>query len=186
MKQKAKVLLLTSFNELDCYKAPILSIPEDNDKLVVNPKVIGDLMCELGTPKHLYFINNDEIDTNDAYYNNMLNKVFWNRGQLYDGANNKVIATTNPVLIDKGIDGIPESFIKKYIDKQGNIEEVIIDRTLVAFSSEHPNVVILDEEPKLFTREDVISLIDHFDSYRDFIKSQHESVRDWFNTKYPE
>lgn len=55
-------------NALDAYKAPLTKVYEDGGKLYLNPKEIGEMITELGSPYHLYLLSEDLIVKGDHMF----------------------------------------------------------------------------------------------------------------------
>ena len=133
--ERAKVVMLPAKGMLDAYKTPITEVYEDEGKLYLNKKEIGELITELGSPQHLYIISDDEIKENDYCLNLETNTVFkmHKHGLPTSNRNKKIIATTDTSLLKLRTD-VPEywsdplpqpsqQFIEKYIEEynKGNI-----------------------------------------------------------------
>ena len=137
--ERAKVVMLPAKRMLDAYKTPITEVYEDEGKLYLNKKEIGELITELGSPQHLYIISDDEIKENDYCLNLETNTVFkmHKHGLPTSNRNKKIVATTDTSLnyiehddtvpYPKGVQiRLPQpsqQFITEYIEEynKGNI-----------------------------------------------------------------
>lgn len=83
-------------------------------------------------PQHLYLISDEEIQVGDSWYNSDKNTIqTWNEYTesvfkvLVDLKHlHKIVATTDSSL---NLPLIPQSFIEKYVEVNGKIEEVMIE-----------------------------------------------------------
>jgi hypothetical protein len=79
-------------------------------------------------PQHLYLTSNREIQSGDWVYYKLPLIETWGIGQFFGGnpdkTSLKVEATTDPSL---KLPLIPQLFVKKYVQMQGKIEEVLIE-----------------------------------------------------------
>ena len=131
--ERAKVVMLPAKGILDAYKTPITKVYEDEGKLYLNKKEIGELITELGSPQHLYIISDDEIKENDYCLNLETNTVFkmHKHGLPTSNRNKKIIATTDTsikIFAGKGdicdlyynLPQPSQQFIEKYIEEYNN------------------------------------------------------------------
>lgn len=113
---KVKVLLLNTKNI-----SKLWSYKERN--LYYNQANFNDI--DETIYKHLYLTSNKEIKKNDYF---ICNKTIMQAVRNYDKSENleinKIEATTDKSL---ELPLIPESFIKKYIEKQGQVNEIMIE-----------------------------------------------------------
>ena len=147
--ERAKVVMLPAKGMLDAYKTPITEVYEDEGKLYLNKKEIGELITELGSPQHLCIISDDEIKENDYCLNLETNTVFkmHKHGLPTGNRNKKIIATTDTSLLklrtdvpEYWSDSLPQpsqQFIEKYIEEY-NKGNVITD-VLVEYEQDYTN-----------------------------------------------
>lgn len=142
--KRAQVIMLPSKEMLGAYSSTITKVYEDEGKLYLNPKKLGDLITELGFPQYLYFISDDKIKEGDWYYDLYSKGVFQCRNlkytEEYKRIHKKIIATTDNSLFKlkecpvRGTGSnvkfiLPQpsqQFIEKYIESY-NKGEVIND-----------------------------------------------------------
>jgi hypothetical protein len=177
----------------------ILDVTRTNPKLFSNYNNTQSLR-KYYRFQHLYLVSDDEIKEGDWMFNthhNMISKGPGG-GNHYD---KKIIATTDQSLLytrekDKDFRGaeyerkislpqIPESFVKAYVEAQGNIKEVLVEYTSseeeankvgLSLNAGHrwnlklrPNNTVIIHQAKTYTREEVIDkVLSYFD---DFIES---------------
>jgi hypothetical protein len=116
------------------------------------------------TPQHIYITNDEEIKPNDWYENN---GVIFKADTPFDEGNNpnnsnprvtdfnkKIILTTDPQLIEDGIQAIDDEFLEWFI-KNPSCEEVIVEIDYNKFFkkgnitiSNCYEIIIPKEEPK--------------------------------------
>jgi hypothetical protein len=75
---------------------------------------------------HLYIISDDEIKESDWYLSCISNIIINDNNLKSIEGDKKVIASTDESL---GLPGIPDSFIKKYVEENGKVDEVLIEFT---------------------------------------------------------
>ncbi len=93
------------------------------------------------TEQHLYLTNNEEIKEGDWVYDAYINKIIQLTNELFKIKHTKqykkIIATTDKSLTaweyfeEKRIPQIPDSFIKLFVEAQGNIKEVLVEYEIV-------------------------------------------------------
>lgn len=122
--KEAQVVLLPASSMSESYKAPITKVYEDEGKLYINPKEIGELITELGAPQHLYFTVKDTPQEGDwCLFNNERNMPK-GKGTKYPLQYSdelglpkfvfeKIIITTDKSLIE-GIKKYPNRDIKSF------------------------------------------------------------------------
>lgn len=86
-----------------------------------------------GTNQHLYFVSEREIKADDWFLNDLKEILKTKKEATLKAINSvdigekswfKIEATTDPSL---GLRLIPQSFVEKYVEKQGKIEDVLVD-----------------------------------------------------------
>jgi hypothetical protein len=91
------------------------------------PSESGNGYFGVSFPQHIYFISNRKIKEGDHIHFNVgcaagIRQV--DKEDCNDDCCFKIEATTDPSL---NLPLIPQSFIEKYVEKQGKIDEVMID-----------------------------------------------------------
>lgn len=187
MKKKCKIVRLTSDNESKLRL-------DNNGVLSFEPNIKGLYYNGLEhTYQHLYLVSNEEIKYNDWYIDdtNQIrqsitdDKEYWDVRQDYL----KIIATTDKSLsitesnvsftdrdIQVVLPWIPESFIKAYVESNGEIDEVMVEYSSIPAdrapngwdtyveTTEDNEVIISLPKKKIYTRDEVIKLIKKFNN----------------------
>lgn len=131
-------------------------------KIVLLESPTGTLMLEKditwnipgtfrGTKFHLYFVSDDEIQVGDYYTiydSKAIHKASGMNQNWYNEMCKKVVATTDQSL---NLLEIPDQFINYYLDNNGDVDEVEVNK----YES-----TIFSSSSKLFTREEVVELLE--------------------------
>jgi hypothetical protein len=189
-KLKCKVIILPS-NEIG--NGAIFVDSVDQGCLVINPKntKVNRKDCEY---KHLYLVSDREIKEGDWFINANTEQVDqYNTHSFIEGSmtvdDKKIEASTDSSFNDdikvlnreyvKALNSllpvIPDSFVEKYVNHQGNIEEVYIDMENYFIDDKLPSLgtteyfkaktnpdktcIICPDEKQTFTREEVEAII---------------------------
>lgn len=199
MKKKVMVVMLPT------EKGIIYKGNYTNDLSTIN---LSSIHTEHYTAQHLYFISNDEIRNRDYVimlddFDHVFSTVQQYTAEPEQHINKnhrRVIATTDKSL---NLPLIPESFVSKYVEEQGNIKEVMIDM-YSCFSDDYSkdltyqidtrkdNTVIVSKVKDTYTKEEMINAYNEGASHAVWIwdnmiaSSRHERLekikQDWLNS----
>lgn len=168
---KVKLVMLSSSNKIEL--GNIIKRTNSNIPIqFVNNKLDTDGRLEKLDWKvqHLYFLSDEEIQVGDYYtiYDSQsIHKASGMNQTWYNEMCKKVVATTDTSL---NIPLIPQSFVEKYVEKNGVIDEVMIEM-VQCFSFEKgkrnlpkirkDNTVIVSKVKNTWTRDEVIDLLNN-------------------------
>ena len=113
---------------------------------------------------HLYFISDEKIQIGDYYtiYDSMsIHKAGGMNQQWYNEMCKKVVASTDSSL---SLPMIPESFVKEYIETNGEINEVFIetiniDNKIIPVQEYSTNTIIISKPKQSWTKDEVVELL---------------------------
>lgn len=177
------------------------------------------------TPQHLYFTSDKEIKEGEwaiTTRGELFKATKENNNSIY--GDKKIVATTNPELWRDGLQDvgkagysvddfvptipkIPLSFVKEYVEKQGNIKEVSLEyyryqehnmpyRDSLKLDSQGC-VIISPIEEKIYTRLELFNAVhsvfyefntEQFNEIKmknDYGIYMGQAISNWFNKKYP-
>lgn len=125
MEKKCKLVLLPTDKDSNLFfHCPIGS--EKSLHYMSQGKQHREEMLKAGInkPQHLYILSDDEIKEGDWYYHKNDNVIIKSLIDIDNNDCKKIIATTNPDLIEEGIASISDDFIKEYCNN--SVEEVLV------------------------------------------------------------
>ena len=145
-----KTTNIIQHNGVPCVRAKVVILPAEDEptnglqplSVYSKPITKGGLMCpksgaearrlvKMGCQAyHLYFTTDEEIKEGDWFINtgnhNIIMQAKKDGNSLAKEYCKKIIATTDPKLIESGVSEIPTSFIEEYC-KAGGINEVYVE-----------------------------------------------------------